>query len=53
MLAWYAVLCPLDVDGDGRMEILAHARHFEEQELLAYTFDGARVLGVLGTRLPP
>jgi len=48
----YQIFCPLDLNGDGRMEILAHARYFEEGELLSFTFDGRRITGILGTRLP-
>ncbi|MFN3651022.1 MAG: hypothetical protein ACK47B_15715 [Armatimonadota bacterium] len=51
-VAAYRVFAPLDVNGDGRLEILAYARYFEEDALLAITFDGNQVKGVLGTRLP-
>jgi hypothetical protein len=34
------------------MEILADERGFEEERLLAFTFDGTRPVGILGTHLP-
>ena len=48
----YRLLCPLDLDRDGRMEIYTYASYFEEHGLLAFTFDGRTVRGILGTRLP-
>jgi hypothetical protein len=51
-VAWYRVLAPLDVNRDGKLEIYAHARYFEESRLLAFTFDGRRVQGIIGTTLP-
>jgi hypothetical protein len=51
-VAWYHLFCPLDINGDGRMEILAHVEGFEKDGLAEFTFDGRRVAGVIGTRLP-
>jgi hypothetical protein len=48
----YRLFSPVDLNGDGRMEIVAHSRGFEDDSLLVFTFDGRRVAGVLGTRLP-
>jgi hypothetical protein len=48
----YRLFAPLDINGDGKMEILAHDQRFEEDEPLAFTFDGQHVAGVLGTALP-
>jgi hypothetical protein len=45
--------CPLDLDGDGRMEILARAEAWEEEALLIFGFDGRQVKGLLGTTFPP
>jgi hypothetical protein len=49
---WYRLFTPLDINGDGRLEILAHQQGFEEDTLLAFTFDGRRITGVLGTAAP-
>jgi hypothetical protein len=49
---WYRLFTPLDINGDGRLEILAHQQGFEEDALLAFTFDGKRITGVLGTTAP-
>jgi hypothetical protein len=49
---WYRLFTPLDINGDGRLEILAHQQGFEEDTLLAFTFDGNRITGVLGTTAP-
>jgi hypothetical protein len=48
----YRLFSSLDINGDGKMEILAHDQRFEEDALLAFTFDGQHVAGVLGTALP-
>lgn len=52
-VAWYRLLAVADVNGDGSLEILAHAMYFEEDDLLVYTFgkQGAvKVLPAAGTR---
>jgi hypothetical protein len=48
----YRILCPLDLDRDGRLEVYAHASYFEDHRLLAFSFDGRKVWGLLGTSLP-
>lgn len=48
----YRILCPLDLDRDGRLEVYARAAYFEDHRMLAFTFDGKRVHGILGTPLP-
>ncbi len=48
----YTVCCPLDLNGDGRLEVLAHARYYEEATLLTFTLDGRRVRSILGTPGP-
>jgi hypothetical protein len=48
----YRLFSPVDLNADGRMEIVAHAQGFEDDSLLVFTFDGRRVAGVLGTHLP-
>jgi hypothetical protein len=48
----YHLYPPLDLNGDGRMEILADESGFEDERLLAFTFDGTRPAGILGTHLP-
>lgn len=45
----YLIFTPLDLNGDGLMEIMAHGAYWEEDELLAFSFDGSRVAGILGT----
>jgi hypothetical protein len=40
----YTIMCPLDIDGDGRMEILVCPEGWEEDYgLLGFTFDGRKV----------
>jgi hypothetical protein len=51
-VTWHRILCPLNVNSDERMEILALRAGFEEDGLLAFTFDGRHVAGVLGMRFP-
>jgi hypothetical protein len=48
----FTILCPLDLDGDGRLEIIAHQQNFEDDSLLLFRFDGTRVLGFAGTAAP-
>jgi hypothetical protein len=49
-VTWHHLFCPLDLNGDGQMEIVAHAKYQEGEDLLVFTFDGSTVAGVLGTR---
>jgi hypothetical protein len=48
----YRLFSPVDLQGNGHMEIVAHAQGFEDESLLVFTFDGESVAGVLGTALP-
>lgn len=48
----YRILCPLDLDRDGRLEIYAQASDFEDHRLLAFVFDGKSARGILATPRP-
>lgn len=43
----YRLMTPVDIDGDGRLEIVAHRQGFEEDDLQIFTFDGQRIAQVL------